>query len=287
VGVEEEVIEQFWNAHPCGDWQVGGLKETYRGDYERFFTDYDSFRYEHEDHIPRCLDRLDIDGKQVLEVGIGEGAEAEQLIRRGARYSAIDLTAAAVERTTTRLTLRELPHERIVQASVLDIPFPDNYFDVVFSHGVLHHVPDVVQAQREIARVLRPSGELVAMVYARRSLNYLVAIGGVRRLAVVCAYPLRSRIRSGILAGHLRNAQREGLRKYLQMKNFAHANTDGPDNPYSKVYDLARVREDFPDFEVAETWRAFMHAPPLPVHSLPGASVLGWHLWVRLHPKNG
>ena len=134
-GVEEEVIEQFWNAHPCGDWQVGGLEETYRGNYEQFFTDYDSFRYKYEAHIPTCLDRLDVDGKQVLEIGIGEGAEAEQLIRRGARYSAIDLTAAAVERTTIRLTLRELPHERIVQASVVEIPFLDNSFDVRSAMG--------------------------------------------------------------------------------------------------------------------------------------------------------
>lgn len=281
------MIEQFWNAHPCGDWQVGGLEEAYRGDYERFFTDYDAFRYKYEAHIPGCLDRLDVDGKQVLEVGIGEGAEAEQLIRQGARYSAIDLTAEAVERTTTRLMLRQLPHEQIAQASVLEIPFPDNNFDVVFSHGVLHHVPDIVQAQREIARVLRPGGELVAMLYARRSLNYLIAIGGVRRLAVLSAYPFRSRIRSDILAGHLRNAQQEGLGNYLRMKTFVHANTDGPDNPYSKVYDLARIREDFLEFEVAETWRAFMHAPPLPVHGIPGGGVLGWHLWVRLRPKNG
>jgi SAM-dependent methyltransferase len=282
--VDEQAVEDFWNAHPCGDWQMGGLDENYRGDYERFFTDYDAFRYEYEAHIPDCLDRLDVSGKSVLEVGTGEGAEAEQLIRRGARYSAIDLTAEAVERTTTRLSLRNLPHERVVQASVLAIPFPDDSFDVVFSHGVLHHVPDIIAAQREIARVLKQEGELVAMLYARRSLNYLVSIGGIRRLALLAAYPARSRINSGILAGHLRNAEREGLGNYLRMKRFVHANTDGPDNPYAKVYDLRQVELDFPNFKIEERWRAFMHAPPLPVHKLPGGNVLGWHLWVRMRP---
>jgi SAM-dependent methyltransferase len=285
--VEEETIEQFWNAHPCGDWQVGGLEDAYRGDYERFFTDYDRFRYKYEAHIPACLDRLEVNSMQVLEVGIGEGAEAEQLIRRGVRYSAIDLTAAAVERTTTRLTLRDLPYERILQASVLDIPFATDSFDVVFSHGVLHHVPDVIRAQHEIARVLRPGGELVVMLYARRSLNHLVAIGGVRRLALLSAYPFRSRSRSDILAVHLRNAERVGSERYLRMQTFVHPNTDGPANPYPKVYHLARVREDFLDFEIAETWRSFMHAPPLPVHGVPGGGVLGWHLWVRMRPKSG
>ena len=95
---------------------------------------------------------------------------------------------------------------------------------------------------------------------------------------------MRSRVRSGILVGHLRNAEREGVTRYLRMGRFVHANTDGPENPYAKVYDLARVRQDFPDFKVVESCREFMHAPPLPVHELPGAGVPGWHLWVRLRP---
>lgn len=285
VRVDETAIEAFWNSHPCGDAQVGGLDQTYRGDYERFFTDYDIFRYRYERHIPTCLDRLGVAGKQLLEVGIGEGAEAEQLVRRGASYSAVDLTAAAVERTRTRLTLRGLPFERVEQASALSIPWPDDSFDVVLSHGVLHHVPDVQQAQSEIRRVLRSDGELVIMLYARWSLNYVVAIGAIRRLAVAAAYPARRHIHAGMLHRHLRNAERSGLFHYLRMTNFVHANTDGPDNPYTKVYDLPRVREDFPDFEVAEKWRTFMHAPPLPVHGLLGGSVVGWHLWVRLRPR--
>lgn len=283
--LDESWIRDFWNSHPCGDGLVGGLEGRYRGDYERFFTEYDELRYAQEAHIPACLDRLGVSGKRLLEIGTGEGAEAEQLIRRGAVYSAIDLTDEAISRTTTRLTLRSLPFERVEQASVLSIPWPDASFDVVFSHGVLHHVPDIRSASRELHRVLRPDGELVAMLYARWSLNYLVAIGGVRRAAVVAAYPLRSRVSRGRLAEHLRNADREGLAAYLKMRRFVHANTDGPSNPYAKVYGQREVRDDFPDFDVVDSWRTFMHAPPLPVRRLPGAAVMGWHLWVRMRPK--
>jgi ubiquinone/menaquinone biosynthesis C-methylase UbiE len=73
---------------------------------------------------------------------------------------------------------------------VLDLPFADDSFDMVFSHSVLHHVPEIKQAQSEIHRVLRPGGELVIMVYARWSLNYLVSIGVVRRAA--CSRLIRS-----------------------------------------------------------------------------------------------
>ncbi len=96
------------------------------------FTDYDQFRYRNERHLPACIEALDV---------------------------------------RTRLTLRELPYKELRQGSVLDLPFADDSFDMMFSHGVLHHVPEIKQAQREIHRVLRPGGELVIMMYARWSLN--------------------------------------------------------------------------------------------------------------------
>ena len=43
---------------------------------------------------------------------------------------------------------------------------------------------------KEIHRVLRPGGELVIMMYARWSLNYLVSIGLIRRAALLGAFPL-------------------------------------------------------------------------------------------------
>ena len=49
-------------------------------------------------HIPECLDRIDWQDKKVLEIGLGQGAESEQLIRRGARWSGLDLTEESVDR---------------------------------------------------------------------------------------------------------------------------------------------------------------------------------------------
>jgi SAM-dependent methyltransferase len=166
------------------------------------------------------------------------------------------------------------------------MPYPDGSFDLVFSHGVLHHVPDVRAAQREIHRVLRPGGELVVMVYARRSLNYLVSIQVLRRLGLLALYAAR-RDPGGIYGQHVANARRAGLWRYLRMGEFIHKNTDGPLNEYSKVYDVATVRRDFPDFQVIQAYQRFMHAPPLPVSWLPFERWLGWHLWVHLRPRSG
>jgi SAM-dependent methyltransferase len=288
--MNEQAVQEFWQAHPCGDALIGGLRDGFEGDYEKFFTDYDVFRYGMEHHIPACLDELNVAGKHVLEIGLGEGTESESLIRRGALWSGVDLTTESIDRVSTRLALRGLPHEQLRQGSVLDLPFPDDSFDMVFSHGVLHHVPDIRRAQAEIHRVLRPGGELVIMMYAKWSLNYLVSIALVRRAALLAAYPLsraglvKAGDGDGMLAGHLANARKTGLVRYLRLPEFTHHSTDGPANPYALVYDRRRVQRDFPSFTVTRTYKRFMHAPPLPVHGLPGQAIMGWHLWVHLKP---
>jgi ubiquinone/menaquinone biosynthesis C-methylase UbiE len=284
--MNETDVQTFWNAHPCGDHIVGGLRQEFADDYERFFAAYDTWRYDQEGHIPACLDQTPWDGKKVLEIGLGQGAESEQLIRRGARWSGLDLTAESVERVRARLATRDLPHDDLKQGSALRIPYPDSSFDHVFSHGVLHHIPDIATAQSEIRRVLKPGGTLIAMLYARRSLNYQVSIRVVRRAVLAAAYPLRNVLPfKGMLRQHLDNAAEVGLRKYLSLDTFTHRNTDGPLNPFARVYSPREVVRDFSAFTLEESYQRYMHAPPLPVHGLPFGDRLGWHLWVTLKAR--
>jgi SAM-dependent methyltransferase len=286
--MNEVEVQAFWNAHPCGDHIVGGLHQRFDDDHERFFAAYDRWRYTQESHIPECLDRTDWRGMKVLEVGLGQGAESEQLIRRGAAWSGIDLTQESVDRVGSRLAIRDLPYDDLRRGSALSIPWPDDSFDIVFSHGVLHHIPDIQRAQREIHRVLRPGGRLVAMLYARGSLNYQLSIRVVRRAALLAAYPLRrvGAIRSSaMIRQHLDNAEQVGLQRYLKLEAFTHRSTDGPLNPFARVYSVRDVRRDFPDFEVVDAYKRYMHAPPLPVRGLPCEKQLGWHLWVTLEAR--
>jgi SAM-dependent methyltransferase len=281
--MNEEQVKAFWGAHPCGEQFVPGRDDQ---SYEQFFAEYDQFRYRLESHIPRCLHEIDFRGRDTLEIGLGQGADSEQIIRRGARWTGVDLTPESVDRVRTRLQLRGLPYEDVVCASALRLPFDDNSFDLIYSHGVLHHIPEIERAQSELARVLRPGGEAVVMLYSKYSLNYLVSIAVVRRLGLVAAYGLaRAGVHlGGIYGAHVTNADEVGLTEYLRLHTFVHHNTDGPANPYSKVYTVADVRRDFSCFSVTRAHKEFMHAPPLPVHGLPLANVAGWHLWVHLRP---
>jgi SAM-dependent methyltransferase len=169
--------------------------------------------------------------------------------------------------------------------SACALPFADNSFDMVFSHGVLHHIPEIDKAQQEIARVLKPNGCLIAMVYANYSLNYLLSIMVLRRIGLMILYVVRI-TPAGKIGQHIENAKTAGLFRYLRMGNFIHRNTDGPLNPYSKVYDLDEVKKDFSRFRIVKAHKEFMHAPPLPVSRLPLAHLLGWHLWLHMEPMD-
>lgn len=280
----ENEIKDFWQMHPCGAELVGDLNEETRAEYADFFARYDAFRYAKEPHILTNLDRIDFNSKRVLEIGLGQGADGKQIVRRGGTYSGADLTEESVKRVKMRFSLHDLPFDRIERASALELPFDDNSFDIVFSHGVLHHIPEIKTAQAELHRVLKPDGKLIVMLYAKWSLNYLVAICVARRLGLLAMYALGLKP-GGIYGDHIANAKKVGIWKYLAMDNFINVSTDGPFNPYSKVYDAAEIAKDFTDFEIVETHKEFMHAPPLPVGWLPLAGVLGWHLWATLTPK--
>ncbi len=280
----ESEIQDFWQANPCGAELVGDLTDETREMYTEFFDRYDQYRYSKEPHILSNLDRIGFMGNRVLEIGLGQGADSEQITRRGGKFSGADLTSESVKRTRMRFALKELPYDRIEQASALDLPFSDDSFDIVYSHGVLHHIPEVHMTQAEIARVLKPDGQLVAMLYAKWSLNYQLSISVGRRAGPLAMYMLDIKGR-GIYRAHLENARTMGIGNYLAMKNFFNVSTDGPRNPYSKVYGAPEIKADFPDFDVVSLHKEFMHAPPLPVKWLPLPRLLGWHLWAQMKPK--
>ena len=92
----------------------------------------------------------------VLEVGCGMGELAERIQRDlRAEVRAIDISERMVELTRERGVLAEV-------GDVQSLGFGDGEFDCVVANWVLYHVPDVDKAVREIARVLKPGGRLVA-----------------------------------------------------------------------------------------------------------------------------
>jgi 2-polyprenyl-3-methyl-5-hydroxy-6-metoxy-1,4-benzoquinol methylase len=110
-------------------------------------------------------------GSRVLEIGSGAGAASCLFAAAGAEVTAVDLTQAAVELTKRNALARGLSIE-VQQMDAESLAFADGSFDVVFSWGVLHHTAHTEVAINEVARVLRPRGRALIMVYNRASLRY-------------------------------------------------------------------------------------------------------------------
>jgi ubiquinone/menaquinone biosynthesis C-methylase UbiE len=62
-------------------------------------------------------------------------------------------------------------HERVqfLTCSVLELPFENDSFDLVFSNGVLHHTVDVKQGLNEIHRVLKKDGKCWLYLYGGKN----------------------------------------------------------------------------------------------------------------------
>jgi SAM-dependent methyltransferase len=117
-----------------------------------------------------------VDGRKLLEIGLGYGTLSEALARRGADYHGIDIAAGPVRMVQARLErVPGAEAARVQQGSALELPFGDAFFDEVVAIGCLHHTGDLFGAIAEVRRVLRPGGRLVLMVYNRHSLRRALA----------------------------------------------------------------------------------------------------------------
>lgn len=107
-----------------------------------------------------ALGRLDLaQGVRVLDAGCGTGRTMDDLRGYGEVHG-FDLNPMGVEHAHAR------GHADVRVARVEDIPFPDAHFDLVTCLDVIEHTADDVASLRELRRVTRPGGWLVATVPA-------------------------------------------------------------------------------------------------------------------------
>lgn len=98
-----------------------------------------------------------LEGACVLDAGCGVGLFVRRFRDVSDRVWGIEIDAERAEEAAAALP-------NICQGSVEALPYPEGFFDVVFSHEVLEHVQDDRSALREALRVLQPGGALVLFV---------------------------------------------------------------------------------------------------------------------------
>jgi SAM-dependent methyltransferase len=110
--------------------------------------------------------------RRILEIGCGDGAFAERVQAKLEHpVTAVDISPRMVELTRARgLT--------VGIGDAVALPFPDASFECVIANWMLYHVTDLDSALREIVRLLRPGGALVAATLGVENLRELWQLVG-------------------------------------------------------------------------------------------------------------
>jgi SAM-dependent methyltransferase len=158
-----EDVKAFWEDAACGErlYLAGGDRDAYARQA--------SIRYALEPMIPEFAGFNGHKREKVLEIGVGLGADHQRWAEGGAVLWGIDLTERAIRRSKERFRLFGLDSTLLV-GSAEHLPFPNDFFDVVYSWGVVMVTPNPATAVAEILRVLKPGGTALLMVYHYYSL---------------------------------------------------------------------------------------------------------------------
>jgi SAM-dependent methyltransferase len=130
----------------------------------------------------------DFAGRIVLDAGCGKGRHLRLAAQFGAaEVIGVDLgpaVEAAVRNTA------DLPNVFVFKADLLHLPIAPASVDLVYSVGVLHHLPDPFAGFRALIRVLKPGGRIVLWVYGREGNGWIVTfVNPVRRITSRLSLP--------------------------------------------------------------------------------------------------
>jgi ubiquinone/menaquinone biosynthesis C-methylase UbiE len=138
------------------DWEAGSYDEKWSISYDERCIEYATGRFK------AVAGETGWPYETAMELGSGTGFFLLNLMQGGVikKGSVTDLSPGMVQ-----VALRNAENLGLdVDGRVADaerIPYEDNSFDLVVGHAVLHHIPDLPAAFREVLRVLKPGGRFV------------------------------------------------------------------------------------------------------------------------------
>jgi tocopherol O-methyltransferase len=170
-------IQQFYDAS-SGLWEQIWGEHMHHGYYGRSGNNKVNRRQAQIDLIEELLawagytDKNSLTNpKTIIDVGCGIGGSSLYLAQKfDANVTGITLSPVQANRGTDRAKNAGLEEKVQFQvANALEMPFPDNQFDLVWSLESGEHMPDKTQFLAECYRVLRPGGKLILATWCHRS----------------------------------------------------------------------------------------------------------------------
>jgi ubiquinone/menaquinone biosynthesis C-methylase UbiE len=157
------------------------MKDAYNGKYSNYINKYDqlaSFHYEKISNI--LVQKIDCNGKEVVDVGCGTGILSFIALEKGAsRISCVDISKLMLEKCREKSINKGYTDNLISfhEGDAEKLPFSDSTFDVVFSNMVLGMVPNQQATITELTRILRPGGTIA--LSAHSPAHYMEAIEAI------------------------------------------------------------------------------------------------------------
>ena len=155
-------------------------------------------------------------GATIVDVPCGGGVALRALgPEQNVRYLAGDLSPKMLRRAERRARARALEQVELLEADMTELPFADGEVDLFLSYSGLHMVPDPELAVAEMARCLRPGGELIGTTFFSDA-----------------SWRARALFKAGSYSGHPLPPSRESLLGWLERVGFEEP-TIGPQRGFA------------------------------------------------------
>lgn len=154
------------------------MKDGYNGKYSDYIHKYDelaSFHYEKISNI--LIQKVDCNGKEVIDVGCGTGILSFIALDKGAsRISCVDISKSMLEKCKEKSITKGYSDDLISfhEGDAEKLPFSHSTFDIVFLNMVLGMVPNQQATITELTRILRRGGTIALSTHGPA--HYMEAI---------------------------------------------------------------------------------------------------------------
>jgi len=196
-----------------------------RGRYDRIAPVYDFFEGMMERRYRPWRKMLweKVEGKRVLEVGVGTGKNFPYY-PGGVDITAIDFSEKMLARARKKAAKQGIK-VNLLQGDAQKLDFPDNSFDTVVATFVFCSVPDPVKGLMEVERVSRPGGQVLLLEHvlsAKRVLAALMKLTNpiVKRLMgpSITRRTVENVIKSGLIVVRVTDLDNVGIFKLIEAK---------------------------------------------------------------------
>jgi SAM-dependent methyltransferase len=174
-GRQASIVDDYWGHHSV--WRRPFLSKKASLDYIFELTDGRPLKRQllglHGPHT----------GKVILDYGCGPGNDLAGFAEfsDARKIIGVDVSRRALRLARSRTSWHARPAQELVFIQISDkqpaLPIGDAQVDYIQSLGVIHHASDPTAVLRELARVLRPNGEIRVMLYNADSVHIQVVVG--------------------------------------------------------------------------------------------------------------